>query len=104
MFLLILDCTRYEQQLGCFHASPVLTHVYYNSTLPSLPINLSNNSMATTIYQNFTNWQLSLPYEEIIGGLHMEAKDAIRICEHLSFLSMLCCAMLYSTALRSILF
>jgi hypothetical protein len=63
--------------------------------------------MPTTLYQNFTNWQLSLPYEEIIGGLHMEAKDAIRICEYLSFLYFLstpCCAMLYSAILHSALF
>ena len=109
MIILILDCIRYAQQLGCLLSSSVSTHVYHYSTLLSIPINLSSNFiiMAMTIYQNFTNWQLSLPYEEIIGGLHMEAKDAIRICEYLSslsFLSMPCCDVLCCTALNSILF
>ena len=36
------------------------------------------NNMYT---ENYTNWQLSLPYEEIVGGLHLDAKDAIRIGE-----------------------
>ena len=37
------------------------------------------NNMYT---DNFTNWQLSLPYTETIGGLQMEPKDAMRIAKY----------------------
>jgi hypothetical protein len=57
-------------------------HVRWAPSHPMLPPPLLYFGLNNMYTENYTNWQLSLPYEEIIGGLHMNANDAIRIAKH----------------------
>lgn len=54
-------------------------HVRYPPNHPMLPPPLLWFGLNNMYTDNFTNWQLSLPSEEIVGGAAMDPKDAIRI-------------------------
>ena len=57
-------------------------HVRWPPAHPMLPPPLLFFGLNNMYTDNFTNWQLSLPYNETVGGLQMEPKDAMRIAKY----------------------
>ena len=56
-------------------------HVRWPPAHPMLPPPLLFFGLNNMYTDNFTNWQMSLPSTEVVGGLYMEPKDAMRIAK-----------------------
>jgi len=56
-------------------------HVRWPPAHPMLPPPLLFFGLNNMYTDNFTRWQLSEPWTEVVGGLYMEPKDAMRIAQ-----------------------
>lgn len=60
-------------------------HVRYPPNHPMLPPPLLWFGLNNMYTDNFTEWQLNTPTDEIVGGASMDPKDAVRIAKYATF-------------------
>ena len=83
------DCSIENLPKKILHPWPAMQEIQFHirsppshPMIPSALLWFALNNMFT---ENFTEWQLSLPSEEVVGGWMMEPKDAIRIARSANF-------------------
>jgi hypothetical protein len=85
----IQDCAIEDLPKRILHPWPAMQEIQFHirqpPSHPMIPPPLLWIALNDMFTENFTNWQLGLPSQEVVGGWMMEPKDAIRISKQAKF-------------------